>query len=57
MTANIKPLSPDLLEDYPGKGILSCEGHYKGPLELYLKSGVQIEKQYSEYFVVRKKLR
>jgi ribosomal protein S18 acetylase RimI-like enzyme len=50
-------LNYDYLEAYPGKGILSCEGHYKGPLELYRKSGFQIEEEHDGYFVVRKRLK
>ena len=49
-------LDYDYLEAYPGKGDLSCEGHYKGPLELYRRSGFQIEKEFKNYLVVKKKL-
>lgn len=45
------------IEAYPGKGKLSCEGHFKGPLELYEKLEFKIEKEYDDYFVVRKKLK
>jgi ribosomal protein S18 acetylase RimI-like enzyme len=50
-------LDYDYLEAYPGKGTLSCEQHYKGPLELYRQNGFRIEKEYKDYFVVRKRLR
>jgi ribosomal protein S18 acetylase RimI-like enzyme len=46
----------DYLEAYPGKGTLSCEKHYKGPLSLYEKFDFQIYKEYDDYYVVRKKL-
>ena len=45
----------DFIEAYPGKGNLSCERHYKGPLELYEKFDFKIEKEYDDYYVVRKK--
>jgi ribosomal protein S18 acetylase RimI-like enzyme len=45
------------IEAYPGKGRLSCEKHFKGPLELYMKFDFKIEKEYSNYYVVRKKLK
>ena len=47
----------DYIEAYPGKGKLSCERHYKGPLELYEKFNFKIEKEYDDYFVVRRKLK
>jgi ribosomal protein S18 acetylase RimI-like enzyme len=47
----------DYLEAYPGKGTLSCERHYKGPLSLYEKFDFQIEKEHDDYYVVRKKLK
>ncbi len=47
----------DYIEAYPGKGNLSCEGHYKGPLALYEKNGFTIKKEYNDYYVVRKELR
>ena len=45
------------VEAYPGKGEQSCEGHYKGPLKLYRKLGFTIEKEYDDYYVVRKNLK
>jgi ribosomal protein S18 acetylase RimI-like enzyme len=50
-------LDYDYLEAYPGKGNLSCEKHYKGPLGLYEKHNFKITKEYPEYYVVRKYLR
>jgi len=47
----------DYIEAYPGKGELSCEAHFKGPLELYKKFDFKIEKEYNDYFVVRKRLK
>lgn len=47
----------DYLEAYPGKVELSCEGHFKGPLSLYEEFGFEIEKEYDDYYVVRKKLK
>jgi ribosomal protein S18 acetylase RimI-like enzyme len=47
----------DYIEAYPGKGELSCEGHFKGPLELYKKMEFRIEKELDDYFIVRKRLK
>ncbi|WP_366521734.1 GNAT family N-acetyltransferase [uncultured Proteiniphilum sp.] len=47
----------DYIEAYPGKGDLSCEGHYRGPLELYGKYDFKIKKEYDDYYVVRKELK
>jgi ribosomal protein S18 acetylase RimI-like enzyme len=47
----------DYIEAYPGKGDLSCEGHYRGPLGLYQKNGFELKKEYADYYVVRKKLK
>lgn len=52
-----KLMNYDYIEAYPGKGQLSCENHYKGPLELYKRLDFKIEKEYDDHFVVRKKLR
>ncbi|MFZ5941774.1 MAG: GNAT family N-acetyltransferase [Bacteroidota bacterium] len=46
----------DYLEAYPGKGDLSCEGHYRGPLPLYEKNGFEIKRELADYYVIRKKL-
>jgi len=50
-------LDYDYLEAYPGKGKLSCEKHYKGPLSLFEKFDFKIEKEYDDYYVARKKLK
>jgi len=50
-------LGYDYLEAYPGKGRLSCENHYKGPLDLYEKFDFKIVKDYDDYSVVRKPLK
>jgi ribosomal protein S18 acetylase RimI-like enzyme len=47
----------DYIEAYPGKGDLSCEGHYKGPLKLYRTFDFTIKKEYADYYVVRKNLK
>lgn len=47
----------DYIEAYPGKGNLSCEGHYRGPLELYEKNDFKIKKEYDDFYVVRKELK
>jgi GNAT superfamily N-acetyltransferase len=47
----------DYLEAYPGKGDLSCELHYKGPLAMYMDCGFAIDEEHNDYFVVKKKLR
>ena len=47
----------DYLEAYPGKGTLSCERHYKGPLSLYEKLDFQIHKEYDDYYVIRKEIK
>jgi len=47
----------DYIEAFPGKGELSCERHYKGPLELYQKFDFKIVKELDEYYVVRKILK
>jgi ribosomal protein S18 acetylase RimI-like enzyme len=47
----------DYIEAYPGKGKLSSEGHFKGPLELYEKFGFKIIKELNDFFVVRKNLK
>ena len=44
----------DYFEAYPKKAELSCEGNFKGPLELYNRYGFTIQKEYDDYFVVRK---
>lgn len=46
----------DYLEAYPGKGSLSDENHYKGPMRLYEEFNFQKIAEYDDYFIVRKKL-
>ena len=46
----------DYIEAYPGKGELSCEDHYKGPLKLYERFDFKIKKECGDYYIVRKKL-
>lgn len=46
----------DYLEAYPGKGELSPEEHYKGPLNLYEEFGFNVVKEYEDFYIVRKKL-
>ncbi len=46
----------DYVEAYPGKGQLSCEGHYKGPIELYSKFDFKIVKEHQDYYTVRRSL-
>jgi ribosomal protein S18 acetylase RimI-like enzyme len=50
-------LDYDYLEAYPGKGKLSCERNYKGPMDLYTKFDFKIVKDYNDYTVVRKGLK
>ena len=52
-----KELNYDYLEAYPDKGDLSSEKCYKGPLRLYSEFDFKIEKEYKNYFIVRKLLR
>ncbi len=47
----------DYLEAYPKKNELSCEGNFKGPLELYRKYGFKIHKTYDNYYVMRKQFK
>jgi ribosomal protein S18 acetylase RimI-like enzyme len=47
----------DYIEAYPGKGELSCERHYHGPVELYKKFDFRIERELDDYYIVRKKLK
>ena len=57
ITADYSSLDYDYLEAYPGKGMASCEDHYKGPLSLYEQAGFRIEKELDNYFVYRKQLK
>jgi len=47
----------DYIEAYPGKGELSSEEHYKGPLSLYEKFDFKIVKERKSYYVVRRNLK
>ena len=49
-------LDYDYFEAYPKKAESSCEGNFKGPLELYLKFGFEVHREYSDYYSVRKKI-
>ncbi len=46
----------DYFEAYPKKDELSCEGNFKGPLELFKRYDFKINKEYDNYYVVRKKI-
>jgi len=52
--SDCEALGYSLIEAYPGKGNLSCEKNYKGPLDLYLSKGFNIESEHENYFIVRK---
>lgn len=52
-----RSLGYNYLEAYPKKGEQSSEEHYVGPLEMYMKSGFKILKEFGDYYVVRKRLR
>ena len=47
----------DYIEAYPGKGHLSCEGHFMGPLSLYEKFDFKLIKEFKDYYLVRKNLK
>ncbi len=47
----------DYIEAYPKKGELSCEKNFKGPLGLYKRNDFKINKEYDDYYVMRKKIR
>lgn len=44
------------IEAYPSKGEFSCEAHYKGPLDLYLRNGFEPVAEFSDHLQVRKYL-
>lgn len=44
----------DFFEAYPKKINFSCEGNFKGPLELYSKFDFEIHKEYDDCYVVRR---
>ncbi len=47
----------DYFEAYPKKAATSCEGNFKGPLELYTQFDFEIIKEYEDVYVVRKKIK
>jgi len=47
----------DYFEAYPKKEDLSCEGNFKGPLELYKKFDFKIHKEYDLYYVMRNNIK
>lgn len=47
----------DYFEAYPKKNELSCEGNFKGPLELYKKFDFKVNKEYDTYYVMRKTIK
>ncbi len=47
----------DFIEAYPAKGKLSCERHYRGPLELYRRFDFQIIGENNDYYILRKYLK
>ena len=47
----------DYLEVYPKKGELSNESNFKGPLELYKRYDFKINKEYDNYYVMRKRIK
>ncbi len=44
----------DYFEAYPKKEESSSEGNFKGPLELYKRYDFKVNKEYDDYYVVRK---
>lgn len=46
----------DYFEAYPRKEALSCEGNFKGPLELYKRFGFEIYREKGNHYVVRKQI-
>jgi ribosomal protein S18 acetylase RimI-like enzyme len=47
----------DYIEAYPRKGELSSEGNFKGPLELYKRFDFKINKEYDDYYVMRRSIK
>jgi len=54
--AGFKSKEYDYAEAYPRKEGLSDAQHYHGPLSMYKKAGFSVHKEFSDYFIVRKKL-
>lgn len=46
----------DYFEAYPKKEESSCEGNFKGPLKLYKRYDFRINKEYDNYYVMRRKI-
>jgi len=40
------------IEAYPGNWEFSCEGHFKGPLNLYEMSGFKIERKLEDFYKI-----
>ena len=47
----------DYFEAYPKKSELSCEGNFKGPLELYKRFDFNIHREYNNGYVMRKEIK
>lgn len=47
----------DYIEAYPGKGELSSEKNYKGPMSMYKKYDFKIQSEHDDYYVMRKTLK
>ncbi|MBN2481398.1 MAG: GNAT family N-acetyltransferase [Bacteroidales bacterium] len=47
----------ECVEAYPGKGHLTSEGHYMGPLSLYEQFDFKVVHELKDHYVVRKDLR
>ena len=47
----------DYFEAYPKKEATSCGGNFKGPLALYKRFDFQINKEYDDYYVMRKRIK
>jgi ribosomal protein S18 acetylase RimI-like enzyme len=47
----------DYIEVYPKKGKLSSTENFRGPLELYKRNDFKVNKEYDDYYVMRKKIK
>ena len=47
----------DYIEAYPKKGELSSERNFKGPLDMYKRFDFKINKEYDDYYVMRKNVK
>lgn len=52
-----KMKSFDYIEAYPRKEQHSCEGNYHGHLSLYEKFDFTVEKEFDDYYLVRRRLK